>query len=247
VLPGLIPLVAPSASGPASVPGVVAADNCLTRNEWICGKYYTTRAGDLADATVQHLTVVAASVLLGLLRAVPLALLARRYRKLESLVVGTTTAIYTIPSLALFSLLVPVTGLTGNTVVLGLGLYSLTILVRAILDGLRGVPADVKEAALGMGYGARRLLWRVEVPLALPTIMAGVRIATVSAVALTTVGAILDYGGLGDMLVDAATVTNFHAQVLATSVLCVLLAIALDLLLVGCQRLLTPWSRRAAT
>jgi osmoprotectant transport system permease protein len=107
------------------------------------------------------------------------------------------------------------------------------------------VPADVRESAVGMGYADRRLLWRVEVPLALPTIMAGLRVATVSAVALTTVGAILDYGGLGDLLVDG-TRTNFKAQVLATSVLCVLLAVALDLLLVGLQRVLTPWTRAVA-
>lgn len=221
-------------------------DNCLTRNEWICGRYYSSRAGDLTDALVQHLGIVVTSVLLGLAVAVPLALLARRYRKLEGPVLGVTTAIYTIPSLALFSLLVPVTGLGETTVVIGLALYSLTILVRNILEGLRAVPADVRESALGMGYGPRRLLWRVEVPLALPTIMAGLRVATVSAVALTTVGAILDYGGLGDLLVDG-TRTDFRAQVLATSVLCVLLAVALDLLLVGLQRLLTPWTRKATS
>jgi osmoprotectant transport system permease protein len=227
----VLPLVAPASS-----------DNCLTRNEWICGKYYSSRAGDLTDALVQHIGIVVASVLLGLAIAVPLALLARRYRKLEGLIVGTTTAIYTIPSLALFSLLVPLTGLGLTTVVIGLGLYSLTILVRNILEGLAGVPADVRESAVGMGYARGRMLWRVEVPLALPAIMAGLRVATVSAVALTTVGAILDYGGLGDLLVDG-TRTDFRAQVLATSVLCVLLAVVLDLLLVTVQRMLTPWTR----
>ena len=220
-------------------------DNCLTRNEWICGRYYSSRAGDLTDALVQHVEIVVSSVLLGLAVAIPLALLARRYRKLEGLVVGTTTAIYTIPSLALYSLLVPLTGLGVTTVVIGLGLYSLTILVRNILEGLRAVPAEVRESAVGMGYARGRLLWRVEVPLALPAIMAGLRVATVSAVALTTVGAILDYGGLGDLLVDG-TLTNFKAQVLATSVLCVLLAVSLDLLIVGLQRFLTPWTRRTA-
>jgi len=220
-------------------------DNCLTRNEWICGRYYSSRAGDLTDALVQHVEIVVSSVLLGLAVAIPLALLARRYRKLEGLVVGTTTAIYTIPSLALYSLLVPLTGLGVTTVVIGLGLYSLTILVRNILEGLRAVPAEVRESAVGMGYARGRLLWRVEVPLALPAIMAGLRVATVSAVALTTVGAILDYGGLGDLLVDG-TLTNFKAQVLATSVLCVLLAVTLDLLIVGLQRFLTPWTRRTA-
>ncbi len=223
-------------------PGAPAPSNCLTRNDWICGEYLSTRADDLAEALLQHLGIVAASVLLGLLLALPLALLARRYRRLEGLVVGATTAVYTIPSLALFSLLVPVTGLGIETVVLGLGLYSLTILVRSMLDGLNGVPADVRESAVGMGYAPTRLLLRVELPLALPTIMAGLRVATVSAVALTTVGALLDYGGLGDLLI-AGRNNDFKAQVLATSVLCVLLAIALDLLLVGVQRVLTPWTR----
>jgi osmoprotectant transport system permease protein len=114
-----------------------------------------------------------------------------------------------------------------------------------MLEGLAAVSADVRESALGMGYGRRRMLWRVEVPLALPAIMAGLRVATVSAVALTTVGAILDYGGLGDLLVDG-TMTDFKAQVLATSVLCVVLAVVLDLLLVALQRILAPWTRAGA-
>ena len=227
-------------------PGASPPENCLTRNDWICGEYLTSRASDLADATVQHLGLVVASVALGLVLAFPLALLARRYRNLQTIVVGTTTAIYTIPSLALFSLLVPLTGLGPETVVLGLGLYSLTILVRNILDGLDAIPAEVRESARGMGYGAGRLLFRVELPLSLPTVMAGLRVATVSAVALTTVGALLDYGGLGDLLI-AGKQSNFKAQVLVTSVLCVLLAVVLDLVLVALQRLLTPWTRRPAT
>ncbi len=227
-------------------PSAPSPDNCLTRNDWICGEYITSRAGDLGEAMVQHLGLVVASVLFGLVLAFPLALLARRYRSLEGVVVGTTTAIYTIPSLALFSLLVPLTGLGPTTVVLGLGLYSLTILVRNVLDGLRAVPADVRDAATGMGYGASRLLFKVELPLALPTIMAGIRVATVSAVALTTVGAILDFGGLGDLLIQGKQ-SDFKAQVLVTSALCVLLAIALDLILVGVQRVLTPWTRTGAT
>jgi len=100
----------------------------------------------------------------------------------------------------------------------------------------------VRESAAGMGYGAGRMLFRVELPLALPTIMGSLRVATVSAVALTTVGAILDEGGLGDLLVSGQ-LSNFKAEVLATSVLCVLLAIVLDLLLVATQRLMTPWTR----
>ena len=217
-------------------------DNCLTRNEWICGRYYSTRSDELQSAVVQHLEIVLVSVALGLAFAIPLALLARRYRKLEGIIVGSTTAIYSIPSLALFSLLVPFTGLGRRTVLIGLGLYSLTILVRAILDGLASVPADVREAAQAVGYGGRRMLLQVEVPLALPAFMAGLRVATVSAVALTTVGSILDYGGLGDLILEDAT---FKAQVLAGSVLCVAMAVTLDVLLVVSQRLLTPWARTA--
>lgn len=228
---------------PASPPVSQAVDNCLTRNEWICGKYYSSRADVLREAIIEHLEIVVISVVLGLVIAFPLALMARRFRRLEWSVVGTTTALYTIPSLALFSLLVPLTGLTPTTVVVGLALYSLTVLVRNMLEGLRAVPAEVRESALGMGYSNTRMLLGVELPLALPAIMAGLRVATVSAVALTTVGAIVGYGGLGTLLLQGKE-TNFKAQVLATSVLCVVLAVVLDLLLVSLQKVLTPWTAK---
>jgi osmoprotectant transport system permease protein len=219
--------------------------NCMVRNEWICGEYLRTRSSDLTEALVQHVWITVVSVLIGLLVAFPLALLARRYPKLEWFVVGTTTALYTIPSLALFSLLLPFTGLQASTVIVGLVLYSLTILVRNIVEGLKAVPEDVRESALAMGYGSTRLLVRVELPLALPSVMAGLRVATVSTVALTTVGSIIDYGGLGNLLYQAVN-NQFRPQVLTASVLCVLLAIGFDLVLVGAQRLLTPWTRTRA-
>ena len=212
------------------------------QNEWVCGEYVRTRSSQLTDALVEHIWITVVSVLLGLVLAFPLALLARRYRKLEGFVVGTTTAIYTIPSLALFALLLPATGLSQTTVIIGLALYSLTILVRNIIEGLKSVPGDVRESALGMGYGRARMLFGVELPLAVPTIMAGLRVATVSTVALTTVGSIVGYGGLGNLLIQAVD-SQFRAQVLAAGVLCVLLAVAFDLLIVGVQRMLTPWSR----
>ena len=211
-------------------------------NAWVCGEYLRTRSSILTDAVVQHIWITVASVALGLLLAFPLALLARRYRKLEGMVVGTTTAIYTIPSLALFSLLLPFTGLTQTTVVIGLALYSLTILVRNIIEGLKGVPEDVRDSAVGMGYGRVRLLLGVELPLALPAIMAGLRVATVSTVALATVGSIVGYGGLGNLLLEAVD-SQFKAQVLAAGVLCVVLAVVFDLLIVAAQWLLTPWAR----
>jgi osmoprotectant transport system permease protein len=217
---------------------------CYIDNSFICGQYWTDYRPELTDATIEHLWITVVSVLAGLVIAVPLALLARRSPTVESLVVGGTTIIYTIPSLALFSLLLPFTGLSPTTVIIGLALYSLTILVRNVLAGLRAVPDEVVEAARGMGYSNFRLLTRVELPLALPIIMAGLRVAAVSTVALATIGAIVSYGGLGNLLLQAVG-NQFKAQIFAASLLCILLAVALDLLLVGAQRLLTPWTRHA--
>jgi osmoprotectant transport system permease protein len=221
--------------------------SCYSRltNEWICGQYFVDRQDELVDATVEHVLITVAAVALGVAIAFPLALLARRFPRLESSVLGVSTGLYTIPSLALFSLLVPFTGLSPTTVVIGLGLYALTILVRAILEGLDSVPDDVRESATGLGYGRRRLLLRIELPLALPVIMAGLRVATVSTVALTTVGTLVSYGGLGNLIKEGVD-TNFRAELFAAAVLCVLLAVLLDVLLVLAQRLLTPWTRGQA-
>lgn len=218
------------------------ADDCLLRNAWVCPEYVRTRAGDLAAASATHLRITVVSVVIGAVIALPLALLARRVRGLRAPVLGFSTAIYTIPSLALFSLLLPFTGLSQKTVVIGLVLYTLTILVRAVLAGLDGVPEEVRDAGRGMGYSERGLLWRVELPLALPVLIGGLRIATVSTVALTTIGTIVGYGGLGDLIATGLN-SNFKAQVLTASVLCVVLALVLDLLLVGLQRVLMPWRR----
>ncbi|MER6689662.1 ABC transporter permease [Streptomyces minutiscleroticus] len=220
----------------------MSEQSCLVANDWVCGEYLRTRSQELVDATLQHVGITAAAVGIGVAVALPLALLARRYRRLAGPILGVTTVLYTIPSLAMFSLLLPLFGLSAALVVTGLVLYSLTILVRNVLAGLRAVPEEAVEAARGMGYGPVRLLWEVELPLALPALLAGVRIATVSTIALTTVGAIVDYGGLGTLILDGLDST-FKAQVLTASVLCVLLAVAADLLLLGVQRLLTPWTR----
>ena len=220
--------------------------SCYSRltNDWFCGQYLTDYRHEISDATIQHLEITVASVVLGVLVAFPLALLARRLPRLEAAILGATTALYTIPSLALLPLLVPFTGLSATTVVIGLALYALTILVRSMLEGLRGVPADVRESATGLGYGAGRLLLRVELPLALPVVMAGLRVATVSTVALTTVGSLVAYGGLGNLIKDGVT-SNFRAELMTAAVLCVVMAVVLDLLIVGSQWLLTPWTRGA--
>ena len=231
-----------------TVPAAVAADarteKCytFTTNEWICGDYLRDRGDQIWAATVDHLYLTVAAVALGVALALPLALVARRSRRVESLVLGLATGIYTVPSLALLPLLVPFTGLTATTVVIGLALYNLTILVRALLDGLRSVPPDVRESAVGLGYGKVRLLTRIELPLALPVVLAGLRVATVSTVALATVGTIVAHGGLGD-LINHGRAYDFKAELLTAAVLCVLIAVVLDLVLLLVQRLLTPWSR----
>jgi osmoprotectant transport system permease protein len=221
--------------------------SCYSRlvNQWVCGDYLSDRKQDLVDATVQHLWITATAVLLGVVIAFPLALLARRLPRLESAIVGVSTGLYTIPSLALFPLMVPFTGITAKTVVIGLALYALTILVRSMLEGLRSVPDEVRESATGLGYAPISLLFKIELPLALPVIMAGLRVATVSTVALTTVGTLVAHGGLGNLISDGVF-NNFRAELLAACVLCVLIAVALDVLLVAVQQVLTPWTRRRA-
>lgn len=226
--------------------GVADDPSCYSRlvNDWICGDYVTDRRSEIVDATVQHLGITVVSVLLGLLIAFPLALLARRLPRLESTVLAVTTGIYTVPSLALFPLLVPFTGLTATTVVIGLALYALTVLVRSLLEGFRSVPDEVRESATGLGYGRGAMLLKVELPLALPVVMAGLRVATVSTVALTTVGSLVAYGGLGNLIKDGV-LTNFRAELFTASLLCVVLAVLLDVVLVLVQRVLTPWTRGA--
>jgi len=231
-------LVAVPGAAPAAEPSCYAT---LT-NDWVCWQYVEDRRAEIADATVQHLEITVSAVLLAVLLAFPLALVARRFPRLESSVLGVSTGIYTIPSLALFPLFLPFTGLTATTVVLGLALYALTVLVRAMLDGLRSVPEDVREAATGLGYGPTRRLFRIELPLALPVFMAGLRVATVSTVALTTVGALVSYGGLGN-LIQHGVARNFRAELFTASVICVVMALVLDVLIVLTERLLTPWSR----
>jgi osmoprotectant transport system permease protein len=195
----------------------------------------------------QHVRLTIGAVVLGALIALPLALLARRTRLLAGPVLSLSSIVYTIPSLAMFSFLAPFTGpLSATTVLIGLTLYTLVILVRNFLTGLQAVPADVREAARGMGYGAARLFVQVDLPLALPAFIAGLRIATVSTVALTTVGVITGNGGLGQLIIGGFNANFYRAEIVTGALGCVVLALTADLLLAGVQRLLTPWTRGTA-
>jgi osmoprotectant transport system permease protein len=225
---------------------LTVAESCLQRNAWICPEYVVTRQDILVDATIDHVYMTFVAVLAGLLIALPLGVLARRSRALELGIVGVATLLYTIPSLAMFVLLLTLgTGLNRTTVIIGLAIYSLAILLRNIITGLEEVPADALDAADGMGLTRWRRLWSVELPLAVPTIIAGVRIATVSTVALVTVGSLIGFGALGDLIFVGLN-SAFNAQVLTATVIVVVLALVLDGLLLLAERALTPWARGRA-
>lgn len=203
--------------------------------------------GDLiGERLLEHLLLTGLAVGIGLLISLPLAVLAFRQHLLYGPITWTTGTLYAIPSLALFSLLVPFTGLTKVTAEIGLVSYTLLILIRNIVAGLAGVPDDVKESALGMGFSRRRLLWGIELPLSLPVILAGVRIATVTTIGLVTVTAFVGEGGLGYFILTGFRRAPRITQVMVGLVLSMALAIAFDGLWLAAQRLLTPWQRRRA-
>ncbi|MDQ6650792.1 MAG: ABC transporter permease [Actinomycetota bacterium] len=199
--------------------------------------------GEILTRLGEHLQLAAIALFFGLVVSAPLALLARRYPRTQSPILGITGGLYTIPSLALFFLLGPLTGFTTRlTAEVALVSYTLLILIRNIVAGLDSVPDEVREAARGMGYSPVRLLLRVELPLALPGIIAGVRIATVSTIGLVTIAAIIGQGGLGQLILTGLS-RSFHTPVVVGSVLSIALAVLADLLLLAVQRASTPWVR----
>jgi osmoprotectant transport system permease protein len=197
----------------------------------------------IGSLLLDHVILTALAVGIGLAISFPLAVLAHRNRRLFPPITWVAGILYTIPSLALFALLVPFTGLTKVTAEIGLVSYTLLILIRNIVVGLDGVPEDTKEAAQGMGYTDRQLLWRVELPLALPAVVAGIRIATVTTIGLVTVTAIITEGGLGQLILDALQRRLDFTLAITGAGLSLLLAIGADVLLVGVQRILSPWAR----
>lgn len=198
--------------------------------------------GQIIDRTWEHLTLTGVSVGIGLLLSIALAVVALRWRWTYPPITGFTGLLYTIPSLALFALLVPFTGLSATTAIIALTSYTLFILIRNIVAGIDGVPAAVKEAADGMGYTPRARFWRMEVPLALPVIVAGIRIATVTTVGLVTVTAVIGQGGFGFFILRGLN-TFFWTQLIVGVALSVILATILDLILIAMQRALSPWAR----
>jgi osmoprotectant transport system permease protein len=209
---------------------------------WVRWTWVSTHTGVIWDATLEHIILTVVAVAVGLVIATPLGLVAWRSPGWREPILGVTGTLYVIPSLALFAFLIPFLGLTIFTAEVGLVSYTLLILVRNIVVGLDSVPAEVREAARGMGYSRREQLLGVDLPLALPAIMAGVRIATVTTIGLVTVTALIGEGGLGRLILQGL-INDFRTPLVIGAVLSVALAVAADVSLGLVQRAVTPWAR----
>ena len=196
------------------------------------------------EKLIEHIQLTVIAVGIGLLISLPVGIYVYLHRRAFPPVTAFTGILYTIPSLALFAFLVPYTGFSYVTAEIGLVSYTLLILIRNVVAGLQGVPDDAKDAARGMGYSARQLLWRVELPLAVPAIMTGVRVATVTTIGLVTVTALIGLGGFGGLILDGWQ-TFFNTLTLTGSVLSIGLAVAADGLLLLAQKLVAPWYQGA--
>lgn len=209
----------------------------VVRWDWI-----GSHGDDIAARLIEHVQLTIVPVAAGFLLAFPLALAAIRWPRLYAPLLGFTGILFTIPSIALFVLMIPFTGLSFATAAIPLTLYTLLILLRNTVEGLNGVPRDVREAAEAMGYPRVRQLFAVEVPLALPVIIAGLRIATVTIIGLITITAVIGQGGLGQFFIDGF-LRRFPTPLVVGLTLSIALAVVADLILLGAQKLLTPWER----
>ena len=219
------------------------ADSCVSNNGF-CPAWIVDNIDRYREPVVHHVYLTVLSLAIGFAIAFALGLLAYRHRFLVGPVTTVTGVLYTLPSVALFFLLLPITGFGNTTAIIALVSYTLLIIFRNVMTGLDGVPAETKDAGRGMGLTDRQLLWRVEVPLALPEILAGLRIAASTTVGLATLAFFAGAGGLGDQIFSDIT---FKSNVVVAGGLAVLLAVALDGLVLMVQRLVTPWERAAAS
>jgi osmoprotectant transport system permease protein len=236
-----------TAAGPV-IPNFGEGSSCVVDNHLFCwGWVRDNWSGTLEPALVQHIELALIAVGIGFAIALVLAFVSLRFRRFDHPFGLFSDFLYTIPSLALFQLLVPITGLTVTTVEVALVSYTLFILYRNIYSGLTGVPAEVLEAAQAMGMTRTEVLRRIELPLALPTIMAGLRIATVSTISIATVAALVLPKGLGYPIYNALGNGVFKTEIIAAGALTIGLALAADGLLLLTQRALTPWARLART
>jgi osmoprotectant transport system permease protein len=216
----------------------VESSDPFIRWDWIWGHL------DLVwEKVVEHLVLTGIALGVGLVISMALSGIAIRWRRTYTPITWVTGIAYSIPSLALFAFLVPITGFTILTAQIGLVSYTLLILMRNIVAGIDGVDPAVVEAAVGMGYTRRRLFFRIELPLAMPVIIAGLRIAGVTTIGLVTVTALIGQGGVGFFILRGLN-RFFSTEIVLGTLLSVILAVSLDLSLLGLERILTPWSRR---
>ena len=237
------PILQVAASGPV-IPNFGGASKCIVQNHQFCASWlFDNFSSRFEPRIVEHIELTAIAMGVGMLIAFSAAIIAYKNNWFETPFSLFAAFVYTIPSLALFELLVQVTGINRFTVEIGLVSYTLLVLFRNTLTGLRGVPESTIEAAQAMGLTPRQSLVRIEIPLAVPAIMAGVRIATVTTISLATVAAFIGGGGLGALIFDAIQ-TGFKTEFLAAGGLAIALALVADVLLVLVQRTISPWTRR---
>ncbi|HEV7585558.1 MAG TPA: ABC transporter permease [Solirubrobacteraceae bacterium] len=236
------------AAGEPVIPDYGAhSSSCVVHNHLFCTDWIASNWGAvLWPALRSHILLALVAVAIGFVISLALALTAHRYGWLERPTIVVTTILYTIPSLALFELLVAPVGPNVYSAEIALVSYTLLILFRNILTGLRGVPAEVLEAAEGMGMSRRQALLQIELPLALPAIVAGLRIAAVTIIALATIVYTIYDAGLGVPIHTALGEGPFKTELIAAGGLAILLALTADALLVLLQRMLTPWARARA-
>ena len=212
-------------------------------NPWFSWHYVTSNWSTIESAGREHVILTLISVGIGFGVALPISALARQSPWLRTLVLGATSALYAIPSLAAIVALYPFFGFSRWTVVIPLAAYSLVILVRNILTGLDGVPVEAIEAATGMGFSTFGTFLRVRLPLAVPTIVAGLRLATVSTIELVVIGGYVGTGGFGEFIIEGFENNFYKAEITTYIIATVLLALIADALLLLAQRLVTPWAR----
>jgi osmoprotectant transport system permease protein len=231
------------AGGPV-IPNFGSGSSCEVNNGWFCTDWVREHWHDtLEPALVQHIELSAIAIGIGFAIAFALALAGFRFRLLDPPIGLAADFLYTIPSLALFQLLVPITGISVTTVEIALVSYTLLILYRNMIEGLRGVPQDVVEAARGAGFTRLQTFVRIELPLALPAVLAGLRIATVSTISIATVASFVVAKGLGSPIFTALEQDVFKTEIFMAGGMVVALALAADGLIVLAQRALTPWAR----
>ncbi len=217
---------------------------CQATGKLFCFDWAREHIGRYGTPTVQHLKLVILAVLFGFVIAFTLAIVAHRRRWLQPPLLAATGVLYTIPSVAFFFLLLPLTGRGVDTAVIALTAFNLQVIYRNTIVGLANVPSAVKDAARGMGQTDRQVLWRVELPLATPEIIAGLRIATVSTVAIATLAKFAGGGGLGVPIFREGI--DFKTNIIIAGGIAIMMALTFDVILLVIQRLVTPWERVAA-